>query len=566
MSFSGVFQFVLLLICLLLLVKPLGLYISKVFTGESTWLDPVLCPIENTIYKITGIRAHEEQSWRRYAFCLFLFSALGFLLLFIILLTQQKLILNPAHVANMSFTLALNTAISFIANTNWQAYAGETGLSYFSQMFGLAVQNFLSAAISLCVAIALIRAFARSRATTIGNFWHDLTRSILWILLPLSIVLAIIYIWQGVPQNFHPYVTVHSIQGMQQIIPQGPVASQEAIKSLGTNGGGFFNANSAHPYENPTPITNFLQLFSIFAIAGALTYTFGRMVNDQKQGWMIFSVMLLLFAVGFVIMFTAELHGVMQINNLPIQDHFWHGSAIANFEGKETRFGIGGSVLYDQVATSASDGGVNSMLESYTPIGGAIALINMALGEIIIGGIGSGLYNMLLFVLLSVFIGGLMVGRTPEFLGKRVEGKEMKMVMLALLVSPLCILFFTALACVTQPNLLGISKPEGFTEILYAYTSAAMNNGSAFAGLNANSIYYNLTLAIVILAGRFLTILPVLVLAGFVVQKQRKSMTKGTLPTANGVFAVLLICVILIMAGLIIFPALALGPIAQGLA
>src|SRR3990167_4785455 len=450
MSFSGLYQCIILLFCLLLLSRPLGLYLYRVYSGEPTFLDPFLNPIENLFYKCMGIRSHEEQNFKGYALSLFSFNLVGFLFLFLLLSTQYYLPLNPAHVGNMPFGLAFNTAVSFVTNTNWQDYAGETGVSYFSQSVGLSLQNFFSAAVGMSVAVALIRAFARSRADTIGNFWVDLTRSILWVLLPLAVILALIYISQGVPQNFHSYVTAHTLQGALQTIPQGPVASQEAIKSLGTNGGGFFNANSAHPYENPTTMTNFLQILSIFSIGVALTYLFGRMVGDQKQGWMILLVMLLLFIVGFLVMLFSELHGSAQISRLPIQDHFLNRMHVANMEGKEVRFDIGSSVLYDQVSTSACDGGVNSVLDSYTPIGAAVALFNMAVGEVIVGGVGLGLYGIVLFLLLSVFIGGLMVGRSPEFLGKRVEGREMKMVMLGLLASPLAVLFLTGLACITK--------------------------------------------------------------------------------------------------------------------
>jgi len=558
---STVLLYAFFIFLLVLIAKPFGSYMTAVFNGGRTFMDPILRPLEKGIYKICGIKPDVEHNWQQYAINIILFSFVGLILLYLILRLQAHLPLNPQHFSALTPDLAFNTASSFVGNTNWQAYGGESTLSYFSQMLGLAVQNFLSGAVGICVAIALIRAFARKSETTIGNFWVDLTRSVLWILLPICIILALIYVASGVPQNFLSYIHATTLEGAGQVIPQGPVATQEAIKSLGTNGGGFFNVNSAHPYENPTAITNFLQAFSIFAIGAALTYTFGKMVGNTKQGWTILCAMLVLFIISISIMYNAEMH---------VNPHIAHDSVISemgNMEGKEVRFGVSGSVLYNNTATAASDGGVNSALDSYMPIGGAMALINMILGEVIIGGVGAGLYSILMYVLLSVFIAGLMVGRTPEYLGKKIESAEMKMAVIAILVTPLCVLLFTAIACVLKTALASVSNPgpHGFTQILYAFASSANNNGSAFGGLNSNTLFYNITTGLAILFGRFLMIIPILAIAGSLVQKKRAPESSGTLATTGPLFAGLLIGVIILVAGLEFFPALSLGPIAEHL-
>ena len=560
---AGFLQDLLFVCCLLLLVKPLGLYIKKVFANEKTFLDKVMCPIELAIYRLCGIKGEQEQTWYQYAVSLIIFSFIGLIIVYTILRLQFYLPFNPQNFKGVASDLAFNTAASFTTNTNWQAYAGESTLSYFSQMAGLAVQNFLSAAVGIAVCIALIRAFARQGAKTIGNFWFDLVRAALWILLPISVLLAIVYVWQGVPENLHHYVHALTLTGGHQVIPQGPVATQEVIKSLGTNGGGFFNANSAHPYENPTPLTNFLQVLSIFVIGAALTNTFGRMVKDQRQGWTLLAAMGILFAISLFAMSYFELHMPHKISAPHVQ--ILHANQ--NMEGKEVRFGVMGSALYNTVTTSASNGGVNSMLDSYTPLGGGMALANMQLGEIIVGGAGAGLYGMLMYVLLAVFIAGLMVGRTPEFLGKKIEAREVKMVILALLIAPLGILLFTAIACVTPEGLAAIGEPgaHGFSQILYNFTTAFANNGSAFAGLNGNVPFYKILIGIGVILGRYCMIIPVLAVAGSLVKKPRLPQTSGSFVTTGPIFVLLLIGTILLIAGLTFFPALSLGPIVEHL-
>lgn len=567
MTWQGLSQIAIFIAVLFLLTKPVGIYLSKVFNAETTFLDPLLSPIERLIYRVCGIKAHEEQTWFAYACSTLIFSFFGFILLMSLLMLQGILPFNPQNYGHFSWDQAFNIAVSFITNTNWQSYAGETSLSYFTQMVGLTVQNFVSAATGIAVAIALVRGLVRRSSHTIGNFWVDITRATLWVLLPLCIILTLIYVQQGIPQNLHPAVTATTLEGAQQTIAQGPVASQEAIKSLGTNGGGFFNANSAHPYENPTPLTNFLQMLSIFIIGAGLVYAFGRMAGKEQQGWAILKAMAILFVIGLGIMYYAEGQGSPLLTHLPVNSTPSELQAGGNMEGKEVRFGIVNSVLYSEITTAASNGGVNSNLDSYTPMGGMIAIINMGMGEIIIGGVGSGLYTILLYTILALFLAGLMVGRTPEFLGKKIEAKEMKMVMVALLAPPLCVLSFTALACLTKAGLAGasIAGPHGFSQILYAYLSATVNNGSAFSGLNANTPFYNVTTAICMLIGRFLVILPVLALAGALVQKKCVPISEGTFPTTGALFVALLLGVIFIVVGLSLFPAITLGPIAEDL-
>lgn len=567
MTWQGLSQIAIFIVVIFLVTKPVGIYLSKVFNAEATFLDPLLAPLEKLIYRCCGIKAYEEQTWKAYALSMLIFSIFGFILLLLLLLLQTWLPFNPQHYTQLSWHQACNTAASFITNTNWQSYAGETALSYFTQMVGLTVQNFLSAATGMAVAVALIRGLVRRNSHTIGNFWVDITRTVLWVLMPLCIILTLIYVQQGTPQNLKPVVTATTLEGMQQIIPQGPIASQEAIKSLGTNGGGFFNANSAHPYENPTPLTNFLQMLSIFILGAGLVYAFGRMVDNEQQGWAILKAMAVLFIVGLLAMYYAESQHSPLLGQLPIDTTASELQAGGNMEGKETRFGITNSVLYSQVTTAASNGGVNTNMDSLTPLGGMIAMINMGMGEIIIGGIGSGLYAILLYTLLALFLAGLMVGRTPEFLGKKIEAREMKMVMIALIAPPLCVLSFTALACITTAGLAGPSTPgaHGFSQILYAYLSATLNNGSAFSGLNANTPFYNITTAFCMLIGRFSVILPVLAIAGSLVQKKRIPLSEGTFPTTGTLFVALLLGVIIIVVGLSLFPAITLGPIAEDL-
>jgi potassium-transporting ATPase potassium-binding subunit len=568
MTLNGLLQIALYIAVLVLLVKPLGVYMARVFNGERTFFDPVLRPVERLIYRICGVDPRQEQHWTTYTAAMLLFNLAGMVLLYALQRLQHVLPLNPQDFGPASPDLAFNTAASFTSNTNWQSYAGESTMSYLVQMAGLAFHNFASAATGIVLAITLIRAFARHSMQTLGNFWVDLVRSTLWVLLPLSFVLALVLVWQGVPQNLQPYVDATTVEGASQTIAQGPVASQEAIKMLGTNGGGFFNANSAHPYENPTPLSNVLELLAIFAIGAALTYTFGRMVGDQRQGWALFGAMMVVFVVGLGVAYWAESAGNPAFNRLGIQTDANAMQAGGNMEGKEVRFGIANSALFATVTTAASCGAVNSMHDSYTPLGGLVPLFNIQLGEIIVGGVGSGFYGIILFAIEAVFVAGLMVGRTPEYLGKKIEAKEVKMTVLALIiVLPISILGFTALAAVHPEGLKGPlnAGPHGFSEILYAYTSGTGNNGSAFAGLSANTFFYNLTIGLSMLFGRFLFIVPMMAVAGSLVGKKVVPPSPGTFPTTGGTFVVLLVSVILIMGGLIFFPALALGPIVEHL-
>ena len=539
------------------LVLPLGWYMTRVFNGERTFLSPVLRPVEMVLYWAGGVDEKREQHWLTYAIAMLLFNAAGFLLLYAMLRLQQFLPFNPADMSAVGEELSFNTAVSFTTNTNWQNYGGESTLSYFTQMAGLTVHNFVSAATGIALAVALIRGFARASMRTVGNFWTDLTRCTLYVLLPISVVLALFLVWQGMPQSLGAYVEATTLEGAKQTIAVGPVASQIAIKMLGTNGGGFFNANAAHPFENPGAISNLVQMVAIFAIGAGLTNVFGRMVGNQRQGWAIFVVMAVLFLAGVVVCYWAEARGNDFLTAM--------GLTGGNMEGKEVRFGILSSALFAVITTAASCGAVNAMHDSFTPLGGMIPLINMELGEIIIGGVGAGMYGMLLFVILSVFVAGLMVGRTPEYVGKKIEAKEVKMAMLAILVLPLMMLGFTAIAVVYPPAIVSMGNPgpHGFSEVLYAFVSQTANNGSAFGGLTGNTPFYNLTGGIAMLVGRFWMIIPAMAIAGSLAAKKTVPPSAGTFPTTGGLFIGLTVGVILIMGGLTFFPALALGPIVE---
>ncbi len=568
MTILGWAQIALYAIVVILITWPLGGYMTRVFNGERTPLSPVLRPVERGVYFISGVDEKSEQNWVIYVVAMLLFSAAGFITLYALQRLQGALPFNPQGLAAVTPDLAFNTSASFITNTNWQSYTPESTMSYLVQMAGLTVHNFVSAATGIALAVALIRGFARRSANTVGNFWVDLTRCTLYILLPISIVVGLVFVWQGMPQNLNAYTEITTLEGGKQLIAQGPVASQEVIKMMGTNGGGFFNANSAHPYENPNALTNFIQLLLIFSLGAALTNVFGRMVGDQRQGWAIFAVMGLLFLVGVSICYWAEAPGNPAFAALGVDSTQSALQAGGNMEGKEVRFGIANSALFTTVTTDASCGAVNNMHDSLTPLGGMVPMVNIMLGEIIFGGVGSGLYGMLLFAILSVFIAGLMVGRTPEYLGKKIEAKEVKMAMLAILILPLSILGFTAIAVVAKDGLAGMANagPHGFSESLYAYTSATGNNGSAFAGLSANTVFYNSTLGLAMFIGRFLMIVPTLAIAGSLARKKIVPPSAGTFPTYGMQFVLLVMGVILIVGGLTYFPALALGPIVEHLA
>ena len=565
MTINALAQIALFAALVTLSVKPLGAYMAALFEGRRTLLSPLLEPVERLIYRAAGIRPDAEQHWTGYALAILAFSVAGFVLLYAIIRWQAYLPLNPQGLANVSPDLAFNTAVSFITNTNWQSYSGETTLSYFSQMVGLTMHNFVSAATGIALALALIRGFARRSAQTVGNFWIDLTRATLYLLLPLALVMAIVLIWQGVPQNLASYTAVTTLEGAKQVIAQGPVASQEAIKMLGTNGGGFFNANSAHPFENPNALTNLIELWSILAISAALTYTFGRMVGNVRQGWAIFAVMGLLYLGGQAVCTWAENQPSAKLAALHVDQAPGALQAGGNMEGKEVRFGITASTIWATATTDASNGSVNAMHDSFTPLGGLVPMLNIELGEIIFGGVGSGLYGMLLFAIVAMFVAGLMVGRTPEYLGKKLEAKEVKMAILAILVTPLATLLPAAIAAVAPAGLAGLNNagPHGFSEILYAFSSASGNNGSAFAGLTANTPFYNLLLGAAMLLGRFFWIVPMLAVAGSLAAKKIVPASEGTFPTTGPLFIALLAGVVLFVGGLTFFPALALGPIAE---
>ncbi|MCE4224601.1 potassium-transporting ATPase subunit KdpA [Methylobacterium sp. C25] len=560
MTLNGWIQIALYCAVVLALVKPLGWYMTRVFTGERTPLSPILAPIERGLYRTAGIDERHEQSWLGYGLAMLAFHALGFLVLYALLRLQAVLPLNPAEQGAVAPDLAFNTAVSFLTNTNWQNYGGESTLSYLSQMVGLTHQNFLSAATGIALAVALIRGFARASSKTVGSFWVDLTRCTLYVLIPLCIPYALFLVWQGMPQTLGAYVDATTLEGAKQTIAVGPVASQVAIKMLGTNGGGFFNANAAHPFENPTALSNFVQIASIFALGASLTNVFGRMVGDERQGWAILAAMGVLFLAGVAVTYASEANGSPVLNAL--------GLSGGNMEGKEIRFGIAASALFAVITTAASCGAVNAMHDSFTALGGMIPMINMQLGEIIVGGVGAGLYGMLVFVIIAIFVAGLMVGRTPEYLGKKIEAREVKMAMLAVLCLPLMMLGGTAVATVLAAGLAGPANagPHGFSEILYAYTSAAANNGSAFGGLTGNTPFYNTTLGLGMLVGRFFVIIPALAIAGSLADKKTLPASAGTFPTHGGLFVGLLVGVILIVGGLTFFPSLALGPIVEHLA
>ncbi len=546
---------------LLLVVKPLGLFIKKAMSRERTFLDPVLVPLEKLVYRLGGVNPLKEQTWREWGTAMLLFNGVSLVVLYALERLQHSLPLNPDNMASVPPALAWNTAVSFTTNTNWQAYSGESTMSHFTQMAGLAVHNFASAATGIAIAIAFVRGVVRTESKGIGNFWSDLVRSTLWVLLPASLVAAVVLMSQGVVQNFHPARTVTTVEGAVQTVPGGPVASQEAIKELGTNGGGFFNANSAHPFENPTPFTNLLEMLLILAVPAALTATLGAMTGKPRHGWAVFWTMAILFAAGMGVAGWAEARGN------PIHHALGAASAQGNMEGKEVRFGPVDSALFATVTTDASCGAVDSWHESFTPLGGLVPLVNIELGEVVFGGVGAGLYGMLLFVILSVFIAGLMVGRTPEYLGKRIEAHEVKLAMLSVLILTFCILVGTAAGVATKAGTSSLlnAGPHGLTEILYAFSSAAGNNGSAFAGLNANTGFYDVGLGLAMFLGRFWMIVPLLGIAGSLAAKKRVAESAGTFPVEGPVFVFLLLGVVLIVGALTFFPALALGPFVEHL-
>ncbi len=556
MTLIGWTQILIYCAIIVVLARPLGGWITRVVEGEV----PALAAIERPVWRLTGTDPDDEQSWLGYALAMLAFNLAGFLALYALQRLQGVLPLNPGGMPAVPPALAFNSAVSFMTNTNWQNYGGETTMSHLTQMAGLTVQNFVSAATGIAIAVAVIRGFARASSRSVGNFWADLTRITLFVLLPISLVLALVLVWQGMPQTLAGAIDATTLEGARQTIAIGPVASQVAIKMLGTNGGGFFNVNAAHPFENPTAIANFLQMLAIFAIGAALTNVFGRMVGNERQGWAILAAMGLLFIAGVTVAWWAEAAGNPLVHALGIDG--------GNMEGKEVRFGIAMSALFATITTAASCGAVNAMHDSFTALGGMIPIINMQLGEIIVGGVGAGLYGMLIFVLLAIFIAGLMVGRTPEYAGKKIEAREVKMAMLAILSLPLAMLGFTAVAVVLPSAVASVANagPHGFSEILYAYTSAAANNGSAFAGLTGNTDWYNVTLGIAMLTGRFLVIVPALAIAGSLAGKKTVPASTGTLPTDGGLFVGLLVGIILIVGGLTYFPALALGPIVEHLA
>lgn len=585
MSTSGILQILLYVLVIFLITKPLGRYMRRVFEGDRVFLSPMLDPLENLVYRLTRVNSATEMSWQLYTGALLVFSAVSLVFSYALLRLQRYLPFNPRGfgTAEMTPDLAFNTSVSFTTNTNWQSYAPETTISYFSNLVALAIHNWMSAAAGIAVAIAVVRGFARAEAKTIGNFWQDLTRATIYILLPLAIVGALIYVAAGVPQNFNNYVEATTLEGAKQTIPQGPVASQEVIKQLGTNGGGFFNANSSHPYENPSSASNLLTLILIFAIPASLTYTFGLMVGDVRQGWVLFSAMALMFVTGTLACTYFEEQGTPSLEKAGVALTKTSDNAGGNMEGKEARFGIASSTLFATVTTAASCGAVNSMHDSYTPLGGLVPLFNILSGEVIFGGVGAGLYGMLMFAVLAVFIAGLMVGRTPEYLGKKIKRYEVQMAMLAILVLTASILGFTALATTikldekSSLNRLGTTETyygnptsnvnnsgaHGFSEILYAYTSGTGNNGSAFAGLTANTPFYNFTIGLAMLIGRFLMIIPLLAMAGNLARQRKVPITAGTFKTDNATFVILLVGVVLIVGALTYFPALALGPVVE---
>jgi len=568
MTINGWAQIALYCVIIVALTRPLGGYMTRVFAGERTLLSPLLRPVERGFYALAGVDEKNGQHWLTYAVSVLIFSLFGFVSLYALMRLQAGLPLNPQHLPAVGEHLSFNTAVSFLTNTNWQSYTPETTMSYLVEMAGLAVHNFVSAAAGIALAMALIRGFSQREAKSIGNFWVDLTRCTLYILLPVSIVLALVFVWQGMPDNFSAYTAVTTLEGAKQTIAQGPVASQEVIKIFGTNGGGFFNTNSAHPYENPTALTNLIEIILIFALSAGLTNVLGRMVKDERKGWAVFAAMGFLFLVGATTAYWAESHGNPHFAALGIDTTTSDTQAGGNMEGKEVRFGIANSALFATVTTDTSCGAVNSMHDSFMPLGGMVPLVNIELGEVIFGGVGSGLYGILAFAIVAMFVAGLMVGRTPEYLGKKLESREVKMTMLALLSLPLSILGFTAFATVLPAGLAGIENagPHGFSEILYAYSSATGNNGSAFAGISANTLYYNTTMATAMLIGRFFFVIPLLAVAGSLATKKILEPSAGTFPTNGPLFVGLLIGVIVIIGGLTYFPAISLGPIVEQVA
>jgi K+-transporting ATPase ATPase A chain len=585
MTSLGIAQILVFFVIVVALTKPLGGFLYRVFEGKRTFLHPIFRPLERLIYWVGGVREDEEQSWVRYTASMISLSIFSFLFVYVLQRLQGHLPLNPMHFSTsqapqnatpLTPDLAFNTAVSFITNTNWQSYSPDTTVSYLVQMAALAVQNFVSAAVGIAVAIALIRGFARHSAKTIGNFWADVTRCTVYVLLPICILATMFFVSQGAIQNFKGPANATTLEGASQVIEQGPLASQLSVKMLGTNGGGYFNANSAHPYENPTPLSNLIQMLLILCLGAALTYTFGKMVGDTRQGWALFAAMSVMFAVGVFVCYGAEQRGNPHLSKLGVEHVYTGSQPGGNMEGKELRFGNAATALFVTVTTNASCGAVNSMHDSLTPLGGMVPMFNMQTDEVIFGGVGSGLYSMLLYAILAVFIGGLMVGRTPEYVGKKIEKKEVKMALIAILATSLCVLGFTALSSVSKFANNGYWNPpgaaianlnnaaaHGFSEILYTYASGAGNNGSAFAGINANTPWYNLTIGIDMLVGRFLFILPALAIAGSLAAKKLVPATSGTLPTNGTLFVILLIGVVLIVGALTYFPALSLGPIVE---
>ena len=587
MTLLGIAQIVIFFAIVVAITKPIGIFMHRVFEGERTFLHPVFRPLERLIYWLGGVREDEEQSWVRYSASMISLSIFSFLFVYALQRLQGHLPLNPMHFATpqapqnataMTPDLAFNTAVSFVTNTNWQSYSPDTTMSYLTQMAALAVQNFVSAAVGIAVAVALIRGFARHTAKTIGNFWVDVTRCTLYILLPICILSTLFFVWQGSIQNFKGPATVTTLEGPTQVIEQGPLASQLSIKMLGTNGGGYFNANSSHPYENPTPLANLLQMMLIFSLGAGLTYMFGKMVRDTRQGWAIFAAMATMFLAGAFICYWAEQSGNPMLTKMGVENTYTGGQPGGNMEGKEVRFGNPMTALFATVTTDASCGAVNGMHDSFTPIGGLVPLFNIQTDEVIFGGVGAGLYSMLIYAVVAVFIGGLMVGRTPEYVGKKIEQKEVKMAIIAILATSLVILCFTAISSVAPFakggywNALGPATanlnnggPHGFSEILYTYSSGAGNNGSAFAGITANTPWYNLTIGLDMLVGRFLFIIPALAIAGSLAGKKLIPVTSGTLPTNGLLFVILLIGTVMIVGALTYFPALSLGPIVEHL-
>jgi potassium-transporting ATPase potassium-binding subunit len=563
-TWQGWIQIAVFAALVIAVVKPLGGYIARSVGGDDR-VQRMFAPLENGLYRIAGIDPDEEQSWVTYAFALLCFNLVGILALYILQRVQNVLPLNPQQFNAVSPDLALNTAVSFATNTSWQSYAGETTLSYLTQMAGITVQSFLSGATGIAVAIALVRGFSRRSAQTIGNFWVDVTRITLYILLPICVAAALFLIWQGVPQTLDGTVSATTLEGAQQLLARGPVASQEAIKLLSGDGGGFFNANSAHPFENPTALAGMLEMLLIFLIGVALTNTFGRMVGDQRHGWALFAAMAIMFVVGLAAIYASETKPNAQFARFGVDQSVGEWQTGGNMEGKEVRFGVGQSALFASTTTASSDGAVDSMHDSFTPLSGLVLMANMMLDEVIVGGPGSGLFGILLFAIIAVFAAGLMIGRTPEYLGKKIEGNEVKMTMLALLCVPAFILSLSAAASILSAGLAGLNNngPHGFSELLYAYTSGAATNGSAFAGLNANTPFYNLTLAAAMFAGRFIVITPVLCIAGMLAAKRIGPVSVGTLPTYGMQFVGLLVGTVVIVGGLTFFPALALGPVAE---